>query len=234
MKSGFCSNCASVPILHKPAPFHAVVVLGDSERAALARPRSTRHRLQTIPAGRASRCMRSRPGHCQFGHCACGRNQAPARSNHWAGRARSRSVREQSDRRATVRPAHDSKRRGVPQFAGLTMAALSQVSLVRGLGSSWSQPLLANRPSQIVGSGQKVISSRIRSRCQRSGVRHLVGKRPSHIARFGSGVRHQTVVKSLLPSFFKILVAEPAFPILLGRFHARSTPGGPARTANIS
>ena len=38
-------------------------------------------------------------------------------------------------------------------------AALSQVSLVRGLGSSWSQPLLANRPSQIVGSGRKTISS---------------------------------------------------------------------------
>ena len=37
-------------------------------------------------------------------------------------------------------------------------AALSQVSLVSGLGSSWSQPLLANRPSQIVGSGRKTIS----------------------------------------------------------------------------
>ena len=30
---------------------------------------------------------------------------------------------------------------------GLTKAALSQVILVSGLGSSWSQPLLANRPS---------------------------------------------------------------------------------------
>ena len=96
------------------------------------------------------------------------------------------------------------------------MAALSHVSLVSGLGNSCSQPLLANRPSQIVGSGQKVISSPIRSRCQRSGVRHPVGKRPGHFARFGSGVGHQTVVKSLLPSFFKILVAEPAFPILVG------------------
>ncbi len=35
-----------------------------------------------------------------------------------------------------------------------TMAALSQTSLVIGLGNSWSQPLLANRPSQIVGSGR--------------------------------------------------------------------------------
>src|SRR4030095_3377824 len=39
--------------------------------------------------------------------------------------------------------------------AGLIRAALSQVSLVRGLGSSCSQPLLANRPSQIVGSGRR-------------------------------------------------------------------------------
>ena len=37
-------------------------------------------------------------------------------------------------------------------------AALSQVSRVRGLGNSWSQPLLANRPSQIVGSGRKTSS----------------------------------------------------------------------------
>ena len=42
--------------------------------------------------------------------------------------------------------------------AGLTSAALSQVSLVSGLGSSWSQPLLAKRPSQIVGSGRKTSS----------------------------------------------------------------------------
>ena len=59
------------------------------------------------------------------------------------------------------------------------MAALSHVSLVRGLGSSCSQPLLANRPSQIVGSGRKVISSPPRSGRQpelASGI--LIGKLP--------------------------------------------------------
>jgi hypothetical protein len=39
----------------------------------------------------------------------------------------------------------------------LIHAAGSQVILVYGFGSSWSQPLLAKRPSQIVGSGLKMI-----------------------------------------------------------------------------
>src|SRR5215472_14540704 len=43
--------------------------------------------------------------------------------------------------------------------AGLTSAALSQVSFVNGLASSCSQPLLAKRPSQTLGSGRKAISS---------------------------------------------------------------------------
>src|SRR3954471_10271500 len=38
------------------------------------------------------------------------------------------------------------------------MAALSQVSLVSGLGSSCSQPLFENEPSKIVGSASKAIS----------------------------------------------------------------------------
>ena len=42
--------------------------------------------------------------------------------------------------------------------AGLKRAALSHDSFVSGLGSSCSQPLFANRPSQIVGSGRKTIS----------------------------------------------------------------------------
>ena len=42
---------------------------------------------------------------------------------------------------------------------GLIHADGSHVILVSGLGSSWSQPLLAKRPSQIVGSGRKMISS---------------------------------------------------------------------------
>src|SRR6202007_747673 len=41
---------------------------------------------------------------------------------------------------------------------GLTSAALSQVSLVTGLGNSCSQPLLAKRPSYTQGSGRKMNS----------------------------------------------------------------------------
>src|SRR5262245_2950589 len=43
--------------------------------------------------------------------------------------------------------------------AGLMMAALSQVNFVTGLGSSCNHPLLMKRPSKIVGSGRKTISS---------------------------------------------------------------------------
>ena len=39
---------------------------------------------------------------------------------------------------------------------GETTRALSQVSLVSGFGSSWSQALLAKRPSWTVGSGRKM------------------------------------------------------------------------------
>src|SRR6185295_16686343 len=42
--------------------------------------------------------------------------------------------------------------------AGLTMTALSHVSLVIGLGSSCSQPLFAKRPSRIDGSLRNAIS----------------------------------------------------------------------------
>jgi hypothetical protein len=42
--------------------------------------------------------------------------------------------------------------------AGLTKTALSHVSLLRGFGSSWSQPLLAKRPSRIDGSLRNEIS----------------------------------------------------------------------------
>src|SRR5687767_8686701 len=42
---------------------------------------------------------------------------------------------------------------------GLTHAVVSQVNFVNGFGSSCSQPLFARLPSQIVGSGRKMISS---------------------------------------------------------------------------
>src|SRR5207253_4789001 len=41
---------------------------------------------------------------------------------------------------------------------GLMSAALSQVSLVSGFGNSCNQPLLAKRPSKIVGSARKITS----------------------------------------------------------------------------
>src|SRR5213593_2165334 len=41
---------------------------------------------------------------------------------------------------------------------GLTSATLSQVIFVSGFGSSCNQPLLAKRPSKIVGSGRKTSS----------------------------------------------------------------------------
>ena len=70
-------------------------------------------------------------------------------------------------RRQLHRSGRDSGARSRPRWrspsasarAGLMKAALSQVIRVNGLGSSWSQPLLANRPSQIVGSGRKTSSS---------------------------------------------------------------------------
>ena len=42
---------------------------------------------------------------------------------------------------------------------GLIQAAVSHVSFVSGFGASCSQPLLAKRPSQTVGSGRKTSSS---------------------------------------------------------------------------
>src|SRR5579884_2818291 len=41
---------------------------------------------------------------------------------------------------------------------GLIHTALSQVIVVMGLGISWSQALLAQVPSQMVGSGRKLTS----------------------------------------------------------------------------
>src|SRR5688572_25093855 len=53
-------------------------------------------------------------------------------------------------------PFSRSSRSAVP---GAISAALSQVILVTGLGSSWSQPLLAKRPSYTVESRRKFTSN---------------------------------------------------------------------------
>ena len=69
---------------------------------------------------------------------------------------------------STTRPVVSPSRSAV---ARLSSAVLSQVSLVRGLGSSWSQPLLANRPSRIVGSGRKFSSRPSDLACAAGGTR---------------------------------------------------------------
>ena len=56
-------------------------------------------------------------------------------------------------------------------MAGLAITALSQVSLVIGLGSSCSQPLLLNRPSRIDGSSRKAISKPLPAESVRDGGR---------------------------------------------------------------
>src|SRR5580704_3315381 len=67
--------------------------------------------------------------------------------------------------------------------AALTIAALSQVNLVFGLGVSWSHPLLAKRPSKMEGSGRNEIS-----RSEESG---LLAELPADPAR---SVRAETLI----------------------------------------
>src|SRR4029077_5622805 len=57
--------------------------------------------------------------------------------------------------RFTTLPVVSPRRQAV---AGLRATALSQVNFVSGFGSSWSQALLAQRPSPMVGSGRKTTS----------------------------------------------------------------------------
>src|SRR5437016_14675329 len=54
--------------------------------------------------------------------------------------------------------------------AGLISAALSHVSLLIGLGHSCNQPLLANPPSQILGSGRQLISRSMLGGCLLTGT----------------------------------------------------------------
>src|SRR4051794_3651921 len=56
---------------------------------------------------------------------------------------------------STMSPLTSIRRSAV---AGASSAALSHVSLVSGFGSSWSQALLAKRPSQMLGSGRNTTS----------------------------------------------------------------------------
>src|SRR6202007_2990110 len=79
-----------------------------------------------------------------------------------------------------------------PNF-GLTSAALSQVSLVNGLGNSCSQPLLAKRPSYTVGSGRKMYST------SPAGITLGSGKLAG--LNFSSGLIGGNFVPAITPSF---------------------------------
>src|SRR4029450_12424807 len=57
----------------------------------------------------------------------------------------------------------------------LISAALSQVSLVSGRGSSWSQPLLAYRPSRTEASGRKTLCTPCVAAVERAFPGLLVG-----------------------------------------------------------
>ena len=82
----------------------------------------------------------------------------------------------------------------------MTSNALSHVSFVIGFGHSCSQPLLANRPSWIVGSGRNVISTplsdehRVRpspNPCSRRGRRQRLARRFGRARRFRGQPSHQ-------------------------------------------
>ena len=87
--------------------------------------------------------------------------------------------------------------------ATLRMAALSQVSLVMGLGSSWSQPLLAKRPSYMVGSGRKSASS-LPPRCG-AATRARMFSAVQRGRLWGQrGAGHQAIVHRAAPPRFEI------------------------------
>ena len=75
----------------------------------------------------------------------------------WPGRIHTGTSRRRSPAATSTSSVDSTPSRSA--VAGETSRALSQVSLVSGLGHSWSQALLAKRPSQRVGSGRKFSSS---------------------------------------------------------------------------
>src|SRR5262249_52601855 len=86
---------------------------------------------------------------------------------------------------------------------GLIHALGSHVIFVSGLGSSCSQPLLAKRPSPMVGSGRQMISSPLVSevRGPRSDVRWVLGAAASAAAGPRSSVvGRRTLVPEIHPS----------------------------------
>ena len=90
------------------------------------------------------------------GRRACGRSRGATRDavrRH--ARARSRPARAPCGRRSASSTTSPFARPSRSAVAGATSAALSQVSLVSGRGSSCSQPLFAKRPSTTSGSGRK-------------------------------------------------------------------------------
>ena len=93
-----------------------------------------------------------------------------------------------------IRPRLHWKPRVAAASSGLKKAALSQVNRERGLGNSWSHPLLAYRPSQIAGSGRKTT-------IEAAGIRRrLSSGRRRNLLPFGSDGPAAVAVPGRRPS----------------------------------
>ena len=110
----------------------------------------------------------------------------------------------------STRPCRRYSRFFCCAVVGLIQMALSQVILFWGLGSSCSQPLLANDPSQMVGSGRKMISIP----CADLGWRRR-GHLRRDVHRRQRGVWHHAVVQRLLPEDVEVRNLGLALPIRL-------------------
>ena len=144
-------------LLLEPA-LDRVVALGTGERLLAAGLReldagevpALRHGLQPRWRRRRRRPPPGRPG------AGRSRGEGCRRPSGWPGRIHAGAVRLRPlalivTRSSLWTPSCSAVR-------GESSSALSQVSLVIGLGSSWSQPLLAKRPSRSVGSGRRASS----------------------------------------------------------------------------
>ncbi len=157
-KAGVLAVILQVADTNQVAPFHAEMMMHGRQPGAFARlpdlePGTRPGRVggaKTVDVDADARAdlAGSPPPVSQEN-----RDRSVGLTRHDPGRKLHGSAHDNAARRC-LRSRH---RAGGPR-PGSTSAALSQDSLVRGLGSSWSQPLLAQRPSPIVGSGRKRIS----------------------------------------------------------------------------
>ena len=175
-KSGVLSVFLDGPYPDELAALHHVVVLDGRQGRSLARlddlePRAVPGGTLRCAGRKRWRRRRSRPGRPSSGHRPRddGDRLVGLARHDPGGDAQASGPRYRSSRTSPSTIPICLAR------AGLMSATLSQVNRVRGLGSSCSQPLLAKRPSQIVGSGRKTNSRppssvRLSSACEGSGV----------------------------------------------------------------